>query len=330
MDEQEIIAAQEFTEPEPDYREPSEPEFTEPQPPEEQPGELKEDWGITQDGELEFNDKYLGEVEKSFFPERTPEEPSEDIAPEPEQPKYYTQDELANTPFEQWDINKLNGNVRDFVPIVQQQLAARQAQAQAIQRQQANQLSNFIQAPVQYSPKELAEAAQALAIERLGLSDPEDFDEYEGEHRAALNLAMQELSSQRQAEIANYQRASGEYQQLQDFNRQLEAQPDFKEFYSWYTDKLKIKNLTPKQVDADLWNYVVNKGGRFTDIAGIMGNWYREFQQSKATRPRAQRPPTLESSRGNSYDGAGSINLRNFGDMDMDSQARALMKMGVV
>ena len=68
MDEQELIAAQDFSEPEPDYSEPSEPEFTEPQPPEEQPGELKEDWGITQDGELEFNDKYLGEVEKSFFP----------------------------------------------------------------------------------------------------------------------------------------------------------------------------------------------------------------------------------------------------------------------
>ena len=329
MDEQEIIAVEDYEEPATSDTLEPEIEIEEPQPSEteEQEG-LNTDWGIKDDGEVEFSDEYLGEVEQNLFPKRSPDEPAEDF--ESEQSKYYTPEELANTPYEQWDVNRLHGNIKDFVPIVQQQLAARQAQEQAIQRQQANQLSNYIQAPVQYSPKELAEAAQKLAIERLGLSDPEDFDEYEGEHRAALNLAMQELSSQRQAEVMNYQRAAGEYQQLQNFNRQLEAQPDFKEFYSWYTDKLKIKNLTPKQVDAGLWDYVVNKGGRFTDIAEIMGKWYREFQQSKATRPRAQKPPLLESSRGNSYDGAGSVNLRNFGDMDMDSQARALIKMGVV
>ena len=128
----------------------------------------------------------------------------------------------------------------------------------------------------------------------------------------------------------NYQRASGEYQQLQNFNRQLEAQPDFKEFYSWYTDKLKAKNLTPQQVNEGLWKTALNNGGRFTEIAGIMGNWYREFQQTKATRPRAQRPPTLESSRGKSYDGSGSVNLRGLGEMDSDQQARALMRMGIV
>ena len=328
MDEQEIIATQDFVEPEPDYSEPSEPDFEEPQPPE--PDELKTDWGINHDGEVEFSDEFLGEAESSLFPDRQDNASESEEGSAQGQPKYYTPEELANTPYEQWDINRLNGNVRDFVPIVQQQIQARQAQVQAMQRQQANQLSNFIQAPVQYSPKELAEAAQALAIERLGLSDPEDFDEYEGEHRAALNLAMQELSGQRQAELANYQRASGEYQQLQNFNRQLEAQPDFKEFYSWYTDKLRAKNLTPQQVNAGLWKAAVTSGGRFTDIAGLMGSWYREFQQSKAARPRAQKPPTLESTRGNSYEGSGSVNLRNFGEMDLDQQARALMKIGIV
>ena len=74
----------------------------------------------------------------------------------------------------------------------------------------------------------------------------------------------------------------------------------------------------------------MNNGGRFTEIAGIMGNWYREFQQTKAARPRAQRPPTLESSRGKSYDGSGSVNLRGLGEMDSDQQARALMRMGIV
>lgn len=324
MDEQEIITVEDNEEPE--ISDPSEPEIEDLQP-EQAPEDYNADWGVNQNGEVDFSNEYLGEIEEKLFPERTPDEPAEDF--EPEQSKYYTPEELANTPYEQWDVNRLHGNIKDFVPIVQQQIAARQAQAQAVQRQQANQLSNYIQAPVQYSPKELADAAQALAVERLGLDDPDDFDEYEGEHRAALNLAMQELSSQRQAEVANYQRASGEYQQLQNFNRQLEAQPDFREFYSWYTDKLKAKNLTPQQVNAGLWEYARNNGGRFAEIAGIMGSWYREFQQTKS-RPRAQRPPTLESSRGNSYDGAGSVNLRNFGDMDLDQQARALMKIGVV
>ncbi len=327
MDEQEIIAVEDFDEP--TISEPSEPEFSEPQPSDEAPEELNTDWGISHDGEVEFSDEYLGEIEEKLFPERTPDEQSEVPEGEQTQSKYYTPEELANTPYEQWDVNRLHGNVKDYVPIVQQQIAARQAQALAAQRQAQNQLSNYIQAPVQYTPKELADAAQALAVQKLGLDDPDDFDEYEGEHRAALNLAMQELSSQRQAEVANYYRASGEYQQLQNFNRQLEAQPDFKEFYSWYENKLKAKNLTPQQVNQGLWNYAQNNGYRFGEIAGIMGSWYREFQQTKA-RPRANRPPTLESSRGSSYDGAGSVNLRNFGDMDLDRQARALMKMGVV
>ncbi|MBQ9596505.1 MAG: hypothetical protein IJR35_11685 [Synergistaceae bacterium] len=334
MDDQEIITLEDYDEPE--ISEPSEPDFEEPQPSDEAPEELSSDWGIDEDGEVKFSDEYLGEVEKNLFPERTPDESAEENedseAPEQKQaqPKYYTPEELANTPYEQWDVNRLNGNVKDFVPIVQQQIAARQAQALTAQRQAQNQLGNFIQAPVQYTPKELADAAQALAVERLGLDDPDDFDEYEGEHRAALNLAMQELSGQRQAEIANYQRASGEYQQLQEFNRRLEAQPDFREFYTWYESMCKAKNVTPQQVNASLWNYAQSNGYRFGEIAGIMGSWYREFQQTKASRPRASRPPALEGSRGSSYDGAGSVNLRNFGEMDLDRQARALMKMGIV
>lgn len=336
MDEQEIIASQDFSEPEPDYSEPTEPEITEPQPSEpeqELEQELQTDWGITEDGEVNFSDEYLGEAEKSLFPNKSGEDlesKESKRSEQQEEPKYYTPEELANTPYEQWDINRLNGDIKNFVPIVQQQIAQRQAQAQAAQRAQADQLSNYIQAPVQYTPKELAEAAQKLAIERLGLTSPEDFDEYEGEHRAALNLAMQELSSQRQMEVANFQRASSEYQQLQQFNRQLASQPDFKEFYSWYESQLKENNLTPQQVDTAFWNHG-SSTGRFMEIAGIMGNWYREFQQTKSRpRARAATPPVLESTRGKSFDGTGSVNLREFGEMDTDQQARALIKMGIV
>ena len=148
MDEQEIIAVEDYEEPE--FNEAGDTAFeeSEPQTQNESPEDYNADWRVNKDGEVEFSEEYLGEVEQNLFPERTQDEPVEDT--EPAQSRYYTKEELANTPYEQWDINRLNGNVRDFVPIVQQQLAARQAQAVAAQRQAANQLSNFIQPPVQY------------------------------------------------------------------------------------------------------------------------------------------------------------------------------------
>ena len=109
----------------------------------------------------------------------------------------------------------------------------RQLQNQVAQK--AQQVPEFLQyQPQQYTPKELSDKAQRLACERLGLDDPDDFDEYEGEHRAALNLAMQELAGNRQREIAEYGRRSADWQQLQNFNRSLAAQPDFQEFNNWY------------------------------------------------------------------------------------------------
>ena len=88
MDEQEIIATQDFSEPEPDYSEPQEPDFQEPTLPEPESGSLSSDWGINKEnGEVEFSDEYLQDAEESFFPNRTPDEEPE---PVPEQPKYYT------------------------------------------------------------------------------------------------------------------------------------------------------------------------------------------------------------------------------------------------
>ncbi len=84
-----------------------------------------------------------------------------------------------NTPFEQWQPDRLNGDIKKFVPIVQQQMQRRQLQNQVAQK--AQQVPEFLQyQPQQYTPKELSDEAQQLACERLGLDDPDDFDEYEG------------------------------------------------------------------------------------------------------------------------------------------------------
>ena len=157
---------------------------------------------MNEDGEVEFSDEFFGDFGQD----------------EPELPKMYTEDELRATPFEAWDINRLEGDVKDYVPIVRDQMLRRQMEAQLSQRPSEPPMVNV---PKQYTPSELAEAAQKLACEKLGLDDPDDFDEYEGEHQAALKLAMDELNQQRNTEVAQYQRVAQGYQELQRFNAEL-------------------------------------------------------------------------------------------------------------
>ncbi len=107
----------------------------------------------------------------------------------------------------------------------------------------------------QYSPAELAQAAQELACEKLGLDDPDDFDEYESEHQAALNLAMQELSQQRNTEVAQYQRVARDYQDLQRFNAELVRQPDYAEFERWFSGKLQAFRNTHAGVAETMEHY---------------------------------------------------------------------------
>ena len=330
MDEQMTTQPQEQINPtEPDYSQDAgaEPEYyDEPQGDFSQPDEQSDsDVSFDDNGDVNFSDEYLAEQEKHFFSERT-EPPAVD---EPAKPSYYTDEELLNTPFEQWQPDRLNGDIKKFVPIVQKQIAGRNIQNQV--NQKAQQIPDFLQyQPQQYTPKELSDEAQKLACERLGLDNPDDFDEYEGEHRAALNLAMQELAGNRQREIAEYGRKAADWQNLQNFNRSLAAQPDFQEFNHWYVNRLREMNVAPERVNAYLYQKAVANNYNFGGIIQEVYGWDREFQDTKSRRPRANMPPTLESTRGGYGDSRSSVNLRNFGEMDSDAQARALMRMGLV
>ena len=288
---------------------------------------------INEDGEVDFSEDFLADVEKSFFGDRPAKSHNEETIPqEPTQPNYYTDEELLNTPYEQWQPDRLNGDIKKFVPIVRQQMQMRQMQNQVAQNSQ--QIPEFWQnQPKQYTPKELSDEAHKLACKRLGLDDPDDLDTYESEHRAALDLAMQELAGNRQREIAEYNRRSADWQQLQNFNRTLVAQPDFKEFDSWYLNLLQERNLTPEQVGNALFKKAVDNNYNFGLVIQEVAGLYKEFQRTKAQqtqRPRVKKPPVLESTRGGSSDGGRSINLRSFGEMDNDAQIKALMDMGYV
>ena len=164
------------------------------------------------------------------------------------------------------------------------------------------------------------------------LDDPDDFDEYESEHQAALNMAMQELATKRHNEVLQYQRVTRDYQDLQRFNAELISRPDFGDFDRWFTGKLREHGVTPQQVEAGLMRYAQESGGDYRSLQGVLAGWYQEFQQERgrSTGHRTNRPPVLESPRGSSYEGRRSMDMRRFGDLDPDGQAAALMRMGIV
>ena len=330
MDEELTTSQLDLTEPtsaEPEYSEPStesyeapaednsgydyQGNFTEPSAPE-------PEVALDDNGEVKFSEDFFDNVND-----------------EPMPPEYYTRDELLNTPYENWNVERLNGDVREFIPIVREQL---QRRAMLQQLSQLPTTPPFMQEVQPYTPQQLAEEAQKLAIEKLGLEDPDDFDEYEGSHRAAFDMASQELLQKRNAEVQNYQRGTVEFQNLQKFNAELAMQPDFRDFDAWFTGKLRARGITPQQVNAALQAYAVQSGGNFGIIQGVISNWYREFQAerngnrtSSPTRMHDTRPPVLESTRGGtSYDTRRGVNLRSLGEMDVDAQAQALMNMRLV
>lgn len=295
--------------PEPEY--PPEPEpledYDAPPMPDGKPSEL----ALDEDGDVKFSE--------DFF-ENMPEN-----QPDLEKPRYYTQEELMNTPYEQWQLDRMPEELRGYAQIVAQQLQARRAQQQIQQRPSS---PPEFTAPRSYTPKELSEEAQRIAVQRLGLEDPDDFDDYEPEHRAALNMAMNELVQQNYAAQSNYNRIAREYQNLQQFNAGIASRPDYKEFDNWFGNKLHELEISPQALDKYLTDYA-RQTGNYAMIQNAIAGWYNQFQQEKGN-VRAPRPPMMESTRGQPYEVVRGVNMRDFGEMDSDAQAAALMRMGYV
>ena len=248
---------------------------------------------LDDEGNVSFGDNFFGDVH-----ERNSDEEAK--------PNYYTPEELRNTPWEQWDEARLDGNVRDFVPIVREQLERRNAQSRA-QTIENIPMPQDIQEVKPYTPHELSEDAMKLACEKLGLEDPEDFDDYEAHHRAAMQLAMNELMEKRNAEVAGYRRGQDEWGQLQKFNAGLSQRPDFNEFNQWYMGKLQEAGVTAEQINAGLYQYARKNGNRFSAIPQIISSWYTEFQRERGGNSRGNyQNYDGASSRYPNYDGASS------------------------
>ena len=305
-----------------------------------------------QDGEVKFRDDFFGdiddepkpdEIERQEEPERV-ETQETSQAQEPPQ-ALYTDEEYRNTPFTQWNIDRLPEAVKPYANAVREQMIASQRQQQ-IQYQIANNPEKppYIQEVKEYTVDELSSEAEKLACQKLGITDPEDFEPaYESRHAAAREIAMRELLQKRNEQVAYYRQQVNDYQYLRQVNAIIANQPDFNEYQKWFVEEAKRIGKTPEQMNEVLAQHAEAKHGGFKEIADVVTRWYQTFRQSKSqqaqqtqqrqlkftSKQRPSKPPVLEGTQGG-YQGKRTYNIKKFGELDNDQQAQALMDMGIV
>lgn len=284
---------------------------------------------LNEDGNIEFGAEFFGDMKDS------PEE-------EPPAVNWYTDKELEEIPFQQWDMSRLNGDipVSKIAPIVQRQLQQAQVQRQ-VQNVEKIPLPPEIAEVKPYTPQELNAEALKLACEKLGISDVDEYDSYENEHKAAYELASRELIQRREAEIASYQTAARTWPECNKYLAGLSQRPDNNEFNEWVAAQCQKQGVTIDQVNAGLYNTARQNGNNFAIIPQFIEGLYREFQQAKPKPkaanvrgfrrvPRNPAPAVLESTGGNNYAGRPSIRAEAFANMTNEEQAQALMELGYV
>ena len=281
-----------------------------------------------QDGEVNFSDDFFDDAqEEKFVKNKNSEELSQ---PQSKTPDYYTDEDLQNLPYEQWDMARMPEEVKRYAMAMIRQREAQNRQRQYEQNAQTP--PPFLQAPKEYTPKELNSEAMNLAIQKLGLASVDDFDEYDAEHRTALDMARYELIEKNSVERANYQRAKSDWAEHQRFNAQFEGQPDYPEFKEWFLKELPKYGYTPQQINEGFIRLAREQGLQAVRNAHLQ--LLQEFRASKVknvqSRPKVKKPPVLESTRGGNYDGVKNYNMKEFSRLDEEGQVQALIDMGIV
>ena len=289
---------------------------------------------LDHEGNLEFSDEFIGyEDGGEDYEDHEPEQPEQE---QKQEPNLYTQEELQNIPYEQWDKSRLPEEVRAYFDIAAQQYERRAA----VERAQNTQVLNIEgEPPKQLTPKELTQQARNLAIQKLGLNDASEFEpEYDEEHRSAMEMARNEVMQRQQNAQAFYNDRVAQKNELAQFNAQIASLPDYNQFNQWYMNTLQKIGKTEAQINSELYGIAVKYGGRA--VIQQISEWYRQYKretsqqqpfnpQPKQRKPRS-RPAVLESSRGGDFKkSSGGYDMKAFGNMSSDEQARALMDMGL-
>lgn len=307
---------------------------------------------IDDDGELEFGSKFF-DTFREDFESRQEEKEEQEVGAAPETPAatpptFYTADELRGFgPIDEIDPARFPEAMQPYIPVIRDYVLSLQRQVGLLRSMEAARnapqpQTQAPQAPKPMEHKEIAALARKVAAERLGVK-PENIDAYDAEHVAALSVAVQEVTARNRAEVAAWQGQAQAQQELQRFAVDLASQPDFQQFDTWVTNRLASAGMSADQ----LLVYAQQTG----DLAGIqraVAEMYREWkrqgaqqvpqgaqshsqpvQQLKQQGVTPPKVPIVESANG-AAQVRKTVDLRGFGDMDEDAQARALIEMGVV
>ena len=284
-------------------------------------GEPAPEVTLDEEGNVTFGEEFWGA--ETLPAEAAPDEPAPPAEPSA---AGYTDEELADTPWEQWDPERITGDVKRYIPLVQEQMR-RRAAAAAMMRPTPPAAGPSRPSMTQ---KEIAAEALKLARERLGLKEDDALDFYEPEHIAAMALASQEVQARDRAEAQRSAQVEQQRREFGAFAADMASRAEFAEFDRWVTGRLAAAGMHPAQ----LQEYAMRTG----DIAGVqrtIKGWWEAWRQQKgasapqAAPKQAPRPPVVETASG-AVQGKKVIDLRGFGDLDADDQARALMDAGLV
>lgn len=266
----------------------------------------------------------------------------DDVAETDPEAPYYTPEEVAKA-FENGDVEpeRLRPEVRDYYSAIDAS-ARRRADAQRIQQemraempQQAPQPAPAVSPTISTKEQwaQLADAAKALAAwNYLGIS-PDDFDEYDPNHTAARNMAMQEIRERAQVMYreqeaavqrqAQTQRKAAEVANLYAEYRQKEPEMDRigDELFPAWREGLTVREY--KAVDEVLASGDVGK------IKGLFDRLIADYKKGKGA-PRASRavqaPPSVEGAVSAGAEDGGVVDIKDFGSMTPDEQAAFLIE----
>ena len=296
---------------------------------------------LDEKGELHVPDSFWDDVSEEMSGEKLPI-PGEE--PEPAAPAsvaaVYTPEELAEAFYSgKIDVTKLTP---ELMPYYQAMDAAARRQAGAAQVMQQMQVPQVQpeqmqhvqqvqpQATQQEKVQQLMQVGKAVAAQYMLGIRPEEFDEFNATHNAALSVAIGEITRQAQAmqvQQIEAQRLQMEFANMYASYKQKEPELDFiaERYFPAWREGLTVKENAA--VDEAIYSRDMNK------IKGLMDRVVADYKKAKggavsANRAQQSRPqlPQVVGAGNVGDPPAGHLDFSALGEMSPDQQAAWLIK----
>ena len=295
---------------------------------------------LDEQGELHVPDSFWDDVSNEMSGEKLPilgEEPEPAAAPSV---AAYTPEELAEAFYSgSIDVTKLTP---ELMPYYQAMDAAARRQAGAAQVMQQMQVPQVQpeqmqhvqqvqpQATQQEKVQQLMQVGKAVAAQYMLGIRPEEFDEFNATHNAALSVAIGEITRQAQAmqvQQIEAQRLQMEFANMYASYKQKEPELDFiaERYFPAWREGLTVKENAA--VDEAIYSRNMNK------IKGLMDRVVADYKKAKggavsANRAQQSRPqlPQVVGAGNVGDPPAGGLDFSALGEMSPDQQAAWLIK----